>query len=364
MDLRKFLTTLKNKLTNDSERKTMQFMCLYVVCAVIGYAMSIINIFTGETLTLIGTAVFGTLCLIKMILHRTSKKTQTVLSHIFVFEVFVLMGYFIFQGDPEGFSANWCVLITFCILLMFGLKIGIIYSSILFLLLVFAFWTPIGRDLLPKVSGYTETYKLRFPVIYFFAFLLSVFLEVLRTLTYKKLEQSEKNHLYLSMHDALTGLYNRLAFNQMIEKMKDTVALNGLSILIMDIDKFKEINDTKGHLIGDVVLQQLSRLIKDNFGESCLASRWGGEEFAILIYSDENVLEKAEKFRKIVEDYVFDEEELKLKLTISIGVASVPKNSIPNFTELFACADKRLYQAKNEGRNKVVYEEHSKINEK
>lgn len=361
MQIKKLLTSIKKGLTNDTKRKEMQFLCWYFICMVIAYAMSIINIFTGEKLTLIGTAVFGTLCLIKIILHLTVKKSQPIISTTLMIELLVLMGYFVFQGDPEGFSANWCILITFCALLLLGLKQGITYSFILWLLLVFAFWTPIGRALLPTTATgeqiYTETYKTRFPVIYFFSFLLSTFLEFLRYTTYKKFEESEKKHVYISMHDTLTGLYNRHAFNQMIEQMTDKVAKNGLSILILDIDKFKQINDTKGHLVGDIVLQELSSLIKANFDSSCLVSRWGGEEFAILTYSNENVVDKAEDFRETVENSIFDKENLKLKITISIGIASVPKNTVPNFIELFSIADQRLYRAKNEGRNKVIFED-------
>lgn len=352
MNIKKQLSIIKEKLTNETERRDMQFACMYIICAVIGYVMSILNIFTKETITLIGTAVFGTLCLLKYCIYKINKKVQKVFSQVLMFEILILMCYFIVSGKPEGFSALWCILVTFCALLMFGIKQGSFYSLLLWVILIFFFWTPWGRSLIVN-DYYTETFKTRFPVIYFFSFMLSLFLEVLRLVTYNKLKESENNYLYLSMHDALTGLYNRYAFNQKIEKMSG-VAQNGLALFIVDIDKFKDINDAKGHLVGDIVLQEVAKTLSQSVEENSLVSRWGGEEFAILLFDNDDTFEKGEYLRKEIENKVFCVNDEQIKITISIGVATAQKNTVPNYFDLLGVADKMLYKAKNEGRNKVV----------
>ena len=153
--------------------------------------------------------------------------------------------------------------------------------------------------------------------------------------------------------DKLTSLNNRNNFdkafkNNFISTKKD------LTLLLFDIDNFKKINDEFGHLIGDKVLIRVSQLYKNTFREHDLISRWGGDEFIALLpnVNNKSAYKLADRLRiKIEKDEVLAE-LLKRPITISMGIAT--KSNEKNTEELFVKVDKNLYQAKQEGRNKIV----------
>lgn len=161
--------------------------------------------------------------------------------------------------------------------------------------------------------------------------------------------QSLINTLYDSVyHDPLTNLKSRKYFNSRLEDdLLDMEAeKSGLSLLMIDIDNFKKVNDTYGHLTGDEVLKQLALIFKHCVRASDAAVRWGGEEFAVIlpgIGRDESLI-IAERIRHTVEDYEFKHRNTILKITISVGVASVSGHI--KIEELVELADKALYEAK------------------
>ncbi len=187
---------------------------------------------------------------------------------------------------------------------------------------------------------------------------LSVFTVVITLLVYlimvKKKSKMVLEYLHQATHDALTGLYNRLAFDNATDEMKGKPAANGITFMIIDIDFFKNVNDTYGHATGDMVIKGLADIIQNNFSQAEMVCRWGGEEFIVLLHTNENVYEMAEKLRKEVETHLFGEPGEGLHITISIGIASTAKNEIPYFSQLFERADEKLYEAKNNGRNLVL----------
>ena len=129
-----------------------------------------------------------------------------------------------------------------------------------------------------------------------------------------------------------------------------------LGLLIADLDRFKDFNDTYGHLAGDRLLQQVARILKNSIRSSDVLTRYGGEEFAIIMPATDitAILEKAEKIRQGVESTNFDDivPGRSLKITISIGAASFPEHGT-EYTDLVSAADKALYKAKRGGRNRV-----------
>ena len=159
-----------------------------------------------------------------------------------------------------------------------------------------------------------------------------------------------------SIQDPLTGLYNRRYFEEQIQQaiQKAKRYDDSFSIMLLDIDHFKLINDQYGHLAGDKVLQYLSNKMKLFFRESDIIGRWGGEEFIIILkeISAEDLLNKAEKLRQDVESFTIDLDRATTSLTISIGIAMFTNQT--DKEQIINNADKALYKAKNEGRNKVV----------
>ncbi len=155
--------------------------------------------------------------------------------------------------------------------------------------------------------------------------------------------------------DALTGLYNRGKTEEVINSLLDASAMNNVSIslLMMDIDHFKSVNDNYSHETGDVVLKETAKLLKTaaHEYEGGCAGRWGGEEFFVILpcITDEEAMDIAEDIRKRVEDHVFPEVG---HLTISIGVITVKGDT--NGKDVFMSVDKALYDAKEGGRNRIV----------
>lgn len=163
----------------------------------------------------------------------------------------------------------------------------------------------------------------------------------------------------LSHRDYLTGLYNRRFF---AEESARAILLSlrnnsQFSIISMDIDKFKKINDKYGHVAGDDVIIAVADKLQELIRKSDIAARFGGEEFILLLneISSENAVKVAENMRQIIEDLEVIYKEHKIKFTLSFGVAQFDtfkdNNEIQN---TIARADKALYEAKNSGRNKVI----------
>ena len=162
----------------------------------------------------------------------------------------------------------------------------------------------------------------------------------------------------LASTDPMTHLYNRRYFSELATTVIKLAKRSKLvySVIMIDIDKFKRVNDTYGHTIGDEVIIALARVLKYNSRESDIVSRWGGEEFVILLpQTDLNGgMAIAQKLRKNVESLSVDAgDDKKLSFTISLGVASVDIEKFPDIEDVINNADKALYIAKESGRNKV-----------
>jgi len=161
-----------------------------------------------------------------------------------------------------------------------------------------------------------------------------------------------------SSYDSLTGVLSRGAIEERLDRL---IAIarrykkRPLSILMIDIDHFKEINDTYGHPVGDTVLRKMPKLIRQGLREPDIIGRFGGEEFVLTMQNTKKVTAKdiAEAIRTRVEitDFVFEGQ--KIPVTISIGCASRGSGAL-SWDGLFKKADQALYTSKNEGRNCVT----------
>lgn len=156
-----------------------------------------------------------------------------------------------------------------------------------------------------------------------------------------------------AIRDPLTGILNRRGFdNMLIYKVSMSRRyLSDLSVIFFDIDHFKQINDTYGHDVGDIILKELTTLIKTDIRESDIFARWGGEEFIILLpmTSVSHAVTLAEKLQKSIRSYKFTQVD---KLTCSFGVTEFQKNE--EAQELLKRVDELLYNAKAAGRDKVI----------
>lgn len=175
----------------------------------------------------------------------------------------------------------------------------------------------------------------------------------------QELESANQELERKNVLDELTGLHNRRFYDQKIqaEYRRSRRNLTSLSLVIIDIDHFKSVNDTYGHLAGDQCLVWLSKLIKESLKRSTdKAFRYGGEEFCLILPDTEpqGALLLAEQLRQRINEQAFLYQEIEIPLTISCGVSTYQQEKDITAEELFAGADKALYQAKHNGRNQSV----------
>ena len=199
-------------------------------------------------------------------------------------------------------------------------------------------------------------------VIWLFGMLGIVAYHVIRRREIKRIARQQKLE-YQASTDALTGLANRRAFTTRAEQELARANRYGgeLSILMVDIDFFKKVNDTYGHQVGDIVLKELADILLRALRDIDFAARFGGEEFVVLLpgTNAENALKTAERLRVLVGDARIPlQQGGVVKITVSIGVASYSASANNSIEKLIYEADKALYMAKGTGRNKVCMNGH------
>ncbi|HSE41703.1 MAG TPA: diguanylate cyclase, partial [Acidobacteriota bacterium] len=172
-------------------------------------------------------------------------------------------------------------------------------------------------------------------------------------------ELKEKNNRLreLSGTDELTKLANRRRFmEQFTNEFSRAIRYEKkLSFVILDVDFFKRVNDSHGHLAGDAVLEQLGQVMMKNMRKSDVLARYGGEEFTLLLPETglKGSVIHAERIRKDIQSTQFSYEDKKIRITVSGGCASIPEIKSGTVDELVKKADEALYRAKNKGRNRI-----------
>ena len=170
----------------------------------------------------------------------------------------------------------------------------------------------------------------------------------------------------MAITDFLTGLYNRRHFEQLLDREYSRASRYGhsLSMIIMDVDHFKEVNDTLGHPAGDLVLQQVSGLLCQSVRQADVVTRYGGDEFALLLpdTSLEQAMILAERLRVAAQRQVPVALQHGLNLTISLGLATLEEGGVCSKGTLVRRADDALLYAKSRGRNRVcLYSPHGGV---
>lgn len=180
----------------------------------------------------------------------------------------------------------------------------------------------------------------------------------------KYLESDNVEALYheeiyrLTTTDGMTGAYNKRYFMETLEREIGRCFRyeRPLSVMMLDMDHFKKVNDQHGHLAGDAVLKGIAQVIAQNLRKEDVFARYGGEEFGLILpeITLDGAAVLAEKLRSLVQGTRIRHDGLELQVTMSIGVAPLPKDKETDVLDMIRVADGCLYRAKNEGRNRVV----------
>ncbi len=182
---------------------------------------------------------------------------------------------------------------------------------------------------------------------------------IFRFLTGGNIESEYHEEIYrLTIFDGLTQIHNHRYLAEFLDRevARSQRHRRPLAVLMLDLDRFKSVNDSHGHLCGDHVLREMSNRIRHTVRREDLFARYGGEEFALVLVESTHAhaVEVAERIRGLAEEMPFSFESLPIPVTVSVGVASTDGESPITAAEMLKLADGNLYRAKHAGRNRVV----------
>jgi len=180
------------------------------------------------------------------------------------------------------------------------------------------------------------------------------------------LKEANKELARLSQTDRLSGLHNRGHWEECLEAEYERYKRTGqtISLIMLDIDHFKDVNDTYGHLAGDEVIRQTSKTVRRTIRKTDVAGRYGGEEFGVILVDtpSENAMIFTERLRKRIEALTVKYDDHVIKFKISIGIAELDKE-VTGYKEWLERADKALYYSKENGRNQSTLYDKEKIDD-
>ena len=310
---------------------------------------SIFLLAMGVTTWLDGRLIFASIIFISLALSicnviflLTTKRVKVSKANVAVI-CYLLSASLFITGGKDGTGILWTYPLMAAAISMLSVRIGIILCAFYVATITFMFVYAHAFSWL-YIYDTSEFSRFIFSSLAFF--MICLVLNNTQETMYTRLQTK-------SITDSLTGLFNRSVIKNKVIKGSRRRYYKDSALLLIDIDKFKAINDTLGHDIGDEALVLLSERLKETIRSDDLAVRWGGEEFLVLLHHTtiSNAENKANTIRILVEN---DEEISNLigqKMTVSIGIDQLANN---NFYQALKNADRCLYEAKNNGRNCVV----------
>ncbi len=265
----------------------------------------------------------------------------------------VLFVYLTATGGESNTGPLWFYVFPPLIFYLAGLQVGIILMTSCFILVAIIFRFP---DLPFVTTRYAPDFQLRFLASFCFVTTFSYLLDHSRRRARKELVDLALQYETASKTDELSGLYNRREMMHRLEAELQRYQryCHHFSIILMDIDHFKSINDNYGHDAGDEILKRFSKLIKSYSRQMDVVARWGGEEFLIMLPETTLVqaLALAERVRSSIEQEAFYFQNTQIDVRMSAGVCSISQTE--NLVGLLRQADMNLYEAKSKGRNRIV----------
>ncbi len=355
--MKKIITLIKKSVSNEKERKKVQFTIIYVIIGTIAAIMGILNLTHNKMDLTIVSFLFAFFNYLNVVIILKFKSGFILSAVLFVTQIVLLFTYLLIKGGIDGFSVIWVLLLPSCGLLLLGAKLGTIVSAVILSIMLLFFCVPTLNSQLS--FHYSNSFMIRFPIVFIATYLISLFLESYRSLTYKELKKTQKKFEILYTHDALTGARNRYGFEDCVSQLLNLHETSKIGVLMIDIDHFKNFNDTYGHNNGDVVLKTIVKTIKDNMNDKQNVYRWGGEEFVVMFFDGENAYKYATDIQAAIKTTpVILENGNKVSITSSMGLIISEKVKSPiEIQSLIKKADELLYKAKNNGRDRIEYYE-------
>lgn len=352
--MKNILTLIKESINDEYKRKKIQYLVTYLLMVIISLIMGILNIINDQKGLIIATFLFSFCSLLNFIIALNLKKGIHITKVLFVLQILMLFIYLLISGGMEGFSLIWILLLPSCGILIFGCKAGSIISFLFLVCMLMFFYIP---SLKAMTFPYSNNFIIRFPIVYISTYVISLFLETYRLITYNVLKKTQKKLSSLYTHDALTGARNRYGFDECSSQLVKFHQSSKIGVLMIDIDDFKIFNDTYGHINGDIVLKEIVKNIKNSIEDKNNVYRWGGEEFVVMFFDGDNAYKYATDIQATINStpIILDNGE-EVIVTSSMGlVISSNQNNYVDINKLVNRADEMLYTAKRNGKSRLEY---------
>ena len=371
MNFKNYANKITDGLLNDKFRQSFLIIFLSGLLAAITGMNTVIHFVNDpDPLFAIICAVTFVLSSAVLLLTLFVNKYHDVWRRVFMAVLLLFFGYHCWDGGPDGFLHLWILLVPAFSFLAFGLYEGFIIAIPIFLTMIAFFWWPLAdfrkfaedqANLVIKLNedGVKEVYalsanmRLRITFIYIVAILLGFFAELVRSAAAKRLRSFTENFRYASMHDSLTGLANQNYLAKFLdETYQNRTPETTLGCLFVDVDNFKNVNDTYGHIFGNVVLVRIAEILSEE--EDAFVCRWGGDEYVVCMtnVSEDYLMRLGEKFRAAVSACTFKDYP-KFHITVSVGVCVIPVDENFNFDHVLDLADFANRTAKSKGKDNV-----------
>ena len=311
---------------------------------------AIYNFIVTNNYNLVIVHIFGIIGVIVTLLLLNNKPNLKYASYTFVTLIFLIVVSFSIFSVKENYSLIWTLAFPLMSFYLLGSKQGAIVTLI-YLIVIFAYCYSISPHTLSSKALINIYLELTMMSLVLFAYEFSrekIFIQLNKVI---KIQTQQAHEMYkLSTTDSLTQLYNRQKIDTIFTTSVNEALKNHtpITIMMIDIDHFKKINDTYGHQVGDMVLVKFADVLRAQLHHTFIGGRWGGEEFLIISYEIKSeTLKLAQKLQnKIAQEIThFD-----YPFTVSIGIAQL---TLETQDELLKRADRALYKAKLSGRNAI-----------
>ncbi|UMZ73055.1 GGDEF domain-containing protein [Natranaerofaba carboxydovora] len=315
----------------------------------VSFAVLNIIIFTMTYLVILNIFSFILLIAISVYFHKTLNLEKTALLTTLLI-ILVLVIYFQLK-EYRDYALYWITVIPPVVYFLLEKKKGRVVTAVFLGFMLFF--------ILSRYQGWVEesftTDSIYNIVIASLAMTVMIgYYELSREEAFAALKEKNEELTEISIKDTLTGLYNRLKLDQVLEYEvnRSNRTGEGFSVIMADLDRFKLINDTYGHIKGDHLLIKISDIMRSSCRKIDIVGRWGGEEFLIICpgVNTAGGINLAERIRSSIENHPFEEVG---QVTISLGVATYSPGDTRE--TIVKAADYALYKAKEKGRNRVEY---------
>lgn len=368
MKYKKIINKATDGLLNDSFRQSFLVSVLTVTLGIISAVAAVTHLIKdGDKLFGIIMTICLGICIAILLLTIFANKYHALWRRIFMALIILFFGYLCYDGGPDGFLHIWILLIPAFSFITFGLTEGFITAIPVFLIMIGFFWWPLAdfrkyaaeqASEVPtliegQVATFSANFRLRFTLIYLVSMILGYFAELVRTVAAKRLRGYTENFKYASMHDSLTGLANQNYLAKYLDEIYQTKSdKSTLGCLFVDVDSFKNVNDTYGHLFGNVVLIRIGEILSQE--KDAFVCRWGGDEYVVCFknISEEKLMTIGEKYRADISACTFKDYP-KFHITVSVGAVVLPVDETFNFDHVLDLADFANRTAKNKGKDNV-----------